>query len=471
MHADFSRVTFRPERHYSAVVAQQGRVQLDAEANEHTAIHAYLTRTLTTDLVGAHAGPASAAGFKVGYQVRDGDPPDLTIGGGRYYVDGILCDATKPEPLVPVPAGSASPTEEPSNQAQPAWTYWAQPHAYLDPGKDGDPLPAQFPILIYLRVWERLLTATEEPDILETALGAALPDTTARLKVIWQVLPIHANDGFTPPPEPTPDNLRTAFDEWAVGRGKPASRLAVRTEQPPKTDDDPCIVHPDSRYRGAENQLYRIEVHAGATADSATFKWSRDNGSVVYPVSIVEGDWVTLTSLGRDDKLDLHVGHWIEGLDDAQVERPEPHPLLQVVDVDVPARAVRLSAEPPPTVGRLPARHPYLRRWDHQAAAGRAAPKIVDGALQIKEGHWLPLEDGVEVWFTPGGTYRPGDYWVVAARTIKGDVEWPRDADGTPLLAPPAGPRYYYAPLGWIQDKDTVVDLRQMFRPLATSVE
>ena len=38
MHADLSRITFRPDRHYSAVLAQQGRVQLDADANEQTAI-------------------------------------------------------------------------------------------------------------------------------------------------------------------------------------------------------------------------------------------------------------------------------------------------------------------------------------------------------------------------------------------------------------------------------------------------
>ena len=33
MHADLSRWMFRPERHYSRVVAQQGRVSLDADAN------------------------------------------------------------------------------------------------------------------------------------------------------------------------------------------------------------------------------------------------------------------------------------------------------------------------------------------------------------------------------------------------------------------------------------------------------
>jgi hypothetical protein len=32
-------------------------------------------------------------------------------------------------------------------------------------------------------------------------------------------------------------------------------------------------------YRGAENRLYRIEIHAPGTAGAATFRWSRDNGA------------------------------------------------------------------------------------------------------------------------------------------------------------------------------------------------
>ncbi len=45
MHADFSRLTFRPGKHYSAVLTQQGRVQLDADANEQAAIERYQLRT------------------------------------------------------------------------------------------------------------------------------------------------------------------------------------------------------------------------------------------------------------------------------------------------------------------------------------------------------------------------------------------------------------------------------------------
>src|SRR6266536_1631492 len=114
MHGDFSRVTFRPEKRYSAVVAQQGRVQLDAEANEHAAIQAYLGRRLAADLIGPHAGPAGEAGFELDFRPGDGEPADLGIGPGRYYVDGILVDATKPARPRPVGEPSTVPSTAPS---------------------------------------------------------------------------------------------------------------------------------------------------------------------------------------------------------------------------------------------------------------------------------------------------------------------------------------------------------------------
>ena len=77
-----------------------------------------------------------------------------------------------------------------------------------------------------------------------------------------------------------------------------------------------------------------------------TFKWSRDNGSVTFAVAAVDGRWVTLAALGRDDKLDLHVG-------DAYVARGEPRRLLRVDDVDLPDRRVPLSAEPAAAIRRI----------------------------------------------------------------------------------------------------------------------
>ena len=41
MPGDYSRNTFDPRRHYSGVLMQQGRVQLDADWNEQQAIAAH----------------------------------------------------------------------------------------------------------------------------------------------------------------------------------------------------------------------------------------------------------------------------------------------------------------------------------------------------------------------------------------------------------------------------------------------
>jgi len=39
MKGDFSRLRFRPDKNYTSVLQQQGRVALDADANEQCAIN------------------------------------------------------------------------------------------------------------------------------------------------------------------------------------------------------------------------------------------------------------------------------------------------------------------------------------------------------------------------------------------------------------------------------------------------
>ncbi|MFJ2200121.1 DUF6519 domain-containing protein [Streptomyces violaceusniger] len=481
MHADLSRLTFRPDRRYSAVVAQQGRVQLDADANEQTAIQLHQARTLAADLIGQHGGPAGDAGFHVTFKGGSRDLDDLIIEGGRYYVDGILCDATRPLPGVPVDdeatdgaTGKEGEADAPEPDEPPAtWTYWDQPDAYRDPERPGDRLPEQRPFLVCLKVWERSVTAAEDPALREVALGSAMPDTAARVKVVWQVLPLAGSALELENPEGAgKDQVGKAFEAWARKASAPGSRLAARGERPEHADEDPCLVRPDARYRGPENQLYRVEIHEGGTAKEATFKWSRENGSVVFPVDELDGTWAELASLGGDDKLDLGVGDLVEFVDTAYTSRGEPLPLLRVEEVDLPGRRVRLSGEPEPGVGRRPELRPFLRRWDHRESARRprkgAAARLKRGALKVEEGRWLPLEDGVEVYFAADGAYRSGDHWLIPARTATGTVEWPVNAARTPLLQAPAGIQVHYAPLAWVTAEQAELDLRMVFGPLAT---
>src|SRR5690348_7961180 len=89
MKGDFSRVTFDPAKRFSRVLLQQGRVQLDADWNEQVSILLHYVRTLAADLLGPGAGPAGGCGFQV---TGSGSSRDFLVGGGRYYVDGILCE-------------------------------------------------------------------------------------------------------------------------------------------------------------------------------------------------------------------------------------------------------------------------------------------------------------------------------------------------------------------------------------------
>ncbi|MFE1782047.1 DUF6519 domain-containing protein [Streptomyces sp. NPDC059506] len=479
MYGDFSRVTFRPEKHYSAVLAQQGRVQLDADANEQAAIWLHTARTTAADLVGPHGGPSGDAGFAVGHVPGNRGPDDLTIGAGRYYVDGILLDATRPAPGLP--AGSGRPGDgdggggsgdggSGDGPRHTGWTYWDQPDAHRDPERPGDRLPGTFPYLVALTAWERSVTAAEDPEIRESALGAAVADTAARLKTVWQVRALTTGE-LDLPDDADAQAAEEAFAAWARRYTTTSALLAARSERPDGADEHPCPVDPDARYRGPENQLYRVEVHRGGTAGDddggPTFKWSRENGSVVRPVARLDGTWAELLPAGGDGRLELEAGDWVEFADDVRTGRGEPAPLLQVEEVDLPGRRVRLSGEPGPGTGRRPEHHPFLRRWDQRAGRGRGSAGLRHGAVLLEEGVWTGLEDGVQVWFEPGGDYRPGDHWVIPARTATGAVEWPADAAGEPLLRPPAGTVRHCAPLAWVTGEGVAEDLRRVFAPLA----
>ena len=78
-----------------------------------------------------------------------------------------------------------------------------------------------------------------------------------------------------------------------------------------------------------------------------------------------------------------------------------------------------------------------------------------DGTITITEGQgqagWIALEHGVEVQFSPGATYRPGDYWLIPARIgDQGRLLWPGDRDGSRAL-PPLGSNHGYAPLATVE--------------------
>lgn len=446
MRGDFSRDTFDPTKHYSGVLMQQGRVQLDADWNEQDAILLHYLRTLAADILGPHAGPLGAMGFEIITRntksalskIDDIEPNpsranvlkaacekgNLIIAPGRYYVHGMLVENER------------------------AVLYGEQPgHPLKETHTIADSRPPSGQ-LVYLDVTERFVTSIEDPSLREVALGG--PDTSSRAQVAWQVRILE----FDPNDKSFDSNFITRRP--SIGTGKLLARARA---------DESAVSPSGSPFSGAENRLYRVEVHNGGSATDdvarASFKWSRENGSVTFPIRSLSGATATLAHLGRDARWSIVPGDWVELVDDAVAMRDEAGPLMQVRVVDHDNLTVTL--EPPKGLTSWPsytestalAGHALLRRWDHAGKTGAfgGTLPIVEQAdtRDDQEPAGIALEDGVEVSFAAGGEYRVGDYWLIPARTATGDVDWPDEADNNgnsvPAFRVAHGPHHYYAPL------------------------
>jgi hypothetical protein len=459
VHADLSRWMFRPKRHYSRVVVQQGRVSLDSDANAQASILLHYLRTLAADLIGPFGGPGDEAGFAITTGTGPGqEGPTLEIGPGRYYVDGLLCEAD----------GTA------------LVDYFQQPDGYLAQAGH-PPLPAA-PYLVWLKVWERFISSVEDPELREVALGLNGPDTTGRTRVVWQVLASPWPASVDPPPQDLTGPMFYEQDYWSQIEppllNQPSGRLMAQAV-PPQAAPDACVLPPSSGYRGVENQLYRVEIHRGtpppgAVASPATFMWSRDNGSVILPITGISGNIVSVTTLGRDPQLSVDVGNYVEVVDDAYASQGMPGPIpryaepLHLVTAVDPVQLTVTLDQGPRQVGTDPSLHPYLRRWDQDEVLTTKAGLTIDDpdqAIDIVAETWIDLEDGVQVQFSDG-SYRAGDYWQIPARVVTGNVEWPDDAGGNALALPPLGVRYHAAPLAVVTEGGSVTDVRKQFPPL-----
>jgi Family of unknown function (DUF6519) len=398
---DFTRDTFHPDKHFLRVLRQQGRVTIDTDPNEQSSIIIYYLQSLAVDLMGSHAAPAEGGGFTI--LATDGqiDAPELgldeklknklktalkenglIISKGKYYANGILCNNDDYTPFFNQPALPFPLTESRKNP--------------LENGKK---------YLIYLDVWERHISYIQDemssgndlqnPSIREVALAGV--DTATRSQIVWQVKlkpftdeeikrVINQTEG-----EIVVADIRKAIkDEYstvflkALGEsiehsGKGTGQLKARGRKSDLTSTDPCIVNPSSSYKGTENQLYRVEIHQDGTVKKegnqkiATFKWSRENSSVVFPIlqPIVSSGssptiTITLAHLGQDDRFTIKEQDWVEIVDDDYIIQNNPNntPLFEIVSIDRDEQTVVLRGTVQNGLGQNPTKHPFLRRWD-----------------------------------------------------------------------------------------------------------
>lgn len=464
MKGDFSRIRFEANKHYTDVLDQQGRVAYDADHNEQRYIDGHRRTVQTTDVIGEYGAPLRDAGFDI--SIVGGQ---LQIGPGRYYVHGLLCENAE------------------------ALDYDEQPFLLEGTGTGElrrlllelrrDPALC---VRVYLEVWQRMVTALDDSCLGEPALGQA--DTTVRLQTVWRVVA----GVFKPQTlhEKTPgsaNELSSAIDEvlaksmqdkisimrrdqelarlltHAPVAAEPAAAEAQATgcsceamyrELPPahsgllsaqvaeNSGDCGCQPIPDAGYTGQENQLYRVEIQRAGTLASATFKWSRENASVVVAVVAVSGAKVTVGSLGMDANLGFQVGQWVEISDDTYLfgEHPNrPGLLYQIQSIERPSLILTMTTTVQPVD---PSRHARMRRWDQAGPSADA-----DGVPLSAD--WTTLENGIQVRFR-NGRYFSGDAWTIPARSATGQIDWPPcGGDGNPFQ-PPHYAHVYRAPLACI---------------------
>lgn len=544
MYGDFTRNTSKPEKHYSDVRMQQGRVLLDSDWNESVDIEAHRTETEAVDVIGKHGGPADGAGFRIltdkndlpaeeRESVEDLAAGDFYITSGRYYVDGILCENEST-------ARFAAQIDLPGAQIQ-----------------EDEASPANR-WLIYLDVWKRHISHIEDPDIREVALGG--PDTTTRSKIIWQVkaakvplVSIHRINNPLPFSSSCEQLLNILPD---ASRG-----MLTSGRTPVLTEDKPCQISPKGGYQGLENRLYRVEIHQGneplawprpenvesvdaqrvegeekklrvdvetlegipwaegqmielysdvtdgdgvagnpARIDSikvddsgtilsfdqdvssmvpgdslkvrrvASFKWSRDNGSVTSAIdefvkkneTDTSTNQIRISPPGRDKVLTFRPGDTVEILNDEDdlLERPGILAIVDPASTSDRDGTVVLSTSVPVIDKSL---HPKLRRWDYNPDKKAVAVNMAIHPVTLDP---VDLEEGIRIQFSGVG-FRSRDYWCFAARTTSGEVEELKDA-------PPQGIKHHYAPLAVIKSDliegesflSVVNDCRRIFPPL-----
>lgn len=449
MYGDFSRLLEDVERHYGAVLFQQARPILDADINElSNQILRYLHR-LVIDVIG-HAGTSiEGDGFKISL-----DEDGLHIGGGFYYVEGHRCEYRE---------GEEARLRIDSGASKSTGAHRICSNVNFDTG-DAHPVP---PYVVFLRVWERTVTACQDETLREPALAARIGDTIVRSQVVWEVLAANT----VPSHQSLPDDVEDIVREWdEVSRRQRHDRRRGFLRAQVEPHNLPQL----------RNQLLRVEVLRGGRAKDLRLGWSRDNASTLFGFVAAErvqrgqvfkpsdGNRVRLRQASRGRSGPLENGQWLQYVDDLALRpgdrRGGFHRVVAVSTDDESRSIYDVQLDPPLDEELSTTLDPILRRWD--------------GALEDGEGledlHWSddpePLSseivlDGVTVELreSDDGQFHAGDYWLIPVRSYAGLPQWPADEQGSPRFLSPRAFRYHDTPLAWVTSRSEVIDLRRTF--------
>ena len=345
--------------------------------------------------------------------------------------------------------------------------------------------------LVYLRGWEQSVTAVEDSELRERALGG--PDTSARIRRHRRILVIQ--DG--------PQDCVQAFEHLQKhliqgGNGEfdqsgcellSNARLTVSPSSEEK-GGHLCKPKTASGFLGAENQTIRVQLTA-----SDRFIWGYDNASPYYRVQVLPQDGayvkIKFLTLPRDQVAQPLKGQAVEILpwgallpNIEKVAELQGHLSTVVTSYDPEDRTLSIATPVPQSWLHWlddPKNVKYLSDRDSQETQKYFYLRVWTGgsgnAAQPDHGFTPGTQvelSGTGLSVTFSGSGFPGDHWIIAARPNTPDEVVPWELMHK---APPAGPRFFFAPLALIRwsvagaepdhfVESQVHDCRKRFRPL-----
>jgi Family of unknown function (DUF6519) len=441
MGSDRARVSYDRSRKWRGLVAQQGRVTVEADWNEAAAIDAAADRAVTLDVVGPVGTPDN--GYAVtatqpGSPPASGSPPgsaegDLTVGPGTLYLGGERLDldaavdlANQPDWLDPATgtlwvAPTAPPTSPPSGTANE---------------------------LVYLLAIEQEVSALEDPALTDVALGG--PDTMQRLRVLQRFV-------RWPTQATSCDQAWSEVEAAWAGVGLKLNPASMRlestaalevgfvTEPAPPNACEPVAT---GGYLGAENQLIRVQVASVDSNGVPTIVWGFDDATFLYELTSAQPDSggqlvLTFASAPVDSYHNPVAGQAVELLRDAASLTPGD-PGSATADGFIAAAAgpvfaltqgYQSSSGTVAIAGSLPAGYQgaeqlYLRVWQGSMPAPADTAVALTGA---------GATTGVTVTLSSAGGFHPGDFWRFALRPSVPNLTYPARYGVTPQAPDGAG--------------------------------
>ena len=177
---DISRFLFQPAKHYIGARWQQGRSFVEHDYNEGAQLDAEDQRVVLADVIGPMGSPDE--GFSLALEIGDevpiravafdGAAPvdvlDYRLRAGCMYVAGLRFDHE-----ARVLPGETSPGGDP--------ILFQRDFLQMDAAQAPRPAPGQTHTqLTYLHAWEQCVSAVEDEEIRERALGGT--DTSVRIR-------------------------------------------------------------------------------------------------------------------------------------------------------------------------------------------------------------------------------------------------------------------------------------------------